>query len=103
MLALLPADLASEIEQLVSTLSGDRDEVPPDISRTLDEYGRTLLPLPAGWQAFASRYDVQDADRIDIDVTMWTLEEGRSDLTLQIQVWPKADGWRLEVYDLRVM
>ena len=74
------------------------------IRRSITDYGRTLTHLPD--QAF----DLAEAGEVDarpgewwIVLPMWTAEEGRSDLSLELVALPTADGHRLEVTDLHVL
>lgn len=74
------------------------------LRRSIAEYGRTLIALPD--QAF----DLADSGTIDtrpaewwIVVPMWTAEEGRSDLSLELAALPTTNGHRLEVTDLHVL
>jgi hypothetical protein len=112
--ALVPVELASAIEALVGDLAAGRFDAvensgragrltADDLSRGLAEYGRTLVSLPPDWQRFAERYDVRSTDIVAIDVTLWTAEEGRSDLTLQIEARRDGEDWSLAISDLRVL
>jgi hypothetical protein len=112
--ATLPLDLAASIERLVANLAAGRfDEAvaagrsprlsSADLERGIGEYGRTLVPLPAGWQEFAWRYGVAAGPTSAIDVDLWTEEEGRSDLTLQLNAWRNGGEWVLDITDLRVL
>jgi hypothetical protein len=74
------------------------------------EYGRwgdVHLVLPPGdprtWTINVYRRDGDDA-WLAVEVDMWTREEGRSDLTLQLDLWRQPDGsLRAEFNDLHVM
>lgn len=101
MAALLPVELASAIEQFVAALVAGRAS--SDLARRLDDYGRTLVPLPAEWQKFAWQYNSGAPGEIAVDVDLWTLEEGRSDLTLQLLGRSDGERWTIEVIDLRVL
>src|SRR5688572_26709211 len=55
------------------------------------EYRSTILPLPD--VARPQCYAVKTVDgTIAVDVPMWTVEEGGSDLTLQVEVVLPPDG-----------
>ena len=114
MAALVPVELASAIEALVVDLAAGRFDAveksgragqltADDLSRGLMEYGRTLVPLSPDWQRFAERYEVRSTNIVAIDVTLWTAEEGRSDLTLQVEAHHEGEDWSLAISDLRVL
>lgn len=44
-----------------------------------------------------------DPDGCALDVTLWTVEEGASDLTLSLSATKVGDGFRLEIEDLHVL
>ena len=70
------------------------------------EYGRRIVPLPAEASQALDVVPVTDADppAWSVDVPLWTAEEGRSDLTLQLTVRAAPDGgYRVEVDDLHVL
>jgi hypothetical protein len=100
---LLPVELASAIEQWVAELAAGRGSASTDIARRLDDYGRTPVPLPPGWQTFAWQYDSGRPGEMALDVDLWTLEEGRSDLTLQLLARRDGEKWTLQALDLGVL
>jgi hypothetical protein len=71
------------------------EPVPPDISHrcleVLDAYGTvTLVPLPEeSWESSIARWL---GDRWRCLVDLWTKEEGRSDLVLDVDVFENAAG-----------
>jgi len=73
------------------------------------EYGRwgdVHLVLPPrdsrSWTISVTRGD--DEDWLAVEVDMWTREEGRSDLTLELELWREPDGsLRAEFHNLHVM
>jgi hypothetical protein len=65
------------------------------------EYGRRLLPLPPGARALAEAFDRPRGELL-VDVPLWTVEEGRSDLTLQVRCVPTERGWTVVIHDLLV-
>jgi hypothetical protein len=73
------------------------DPVPPDVSRrclqAVDDYGAvTLMSLPdEAWDASVALWF---GDRWRCLVDLWTEEEGRSDLVLDIDVFEDASGYR---------
>ena len=64
-------------------------------------YGRTLRSLPEEAWTYVRVYERGDGSA-GVDVDLWTTEEGRSDLTLQLESRVE-NGGRLVVYDLRVL
>jgi hypothetical protein len=75
-----------------------------EIRRALDEYGRTLVPLPNEAIAAMEILPSNLAPRtFAVDVPLWTAEEGRSDLTLSLTVVENDDGAELTIDDLHVL
>jgi len=77
-----------------------------DLARVVRQYGRSLTPLPA--TAFQA-VDVvpvsgSDPQRWSVVIPLWTREEGRSDLSLEIIVEDSpAQRYPVEVDDLHVL
>jgi hypothetical protein len=77
-----------------------------DVGRVVREYGRSLAPLPIA--AFQS-VDVvpisgSDPQRWSVVVPLWSQEEGRSDLSLELTVEHSLAGtYPIEVDDLHVL
>lgn len=108
-------DLLTAIRRLVADLAAGRfDEIErdgragrcagPDLERAVTEYGRTLLPLPddAHAQIDVVQFD-HDPTGWAVDVELWTVQEGRSDLTLSLNAWKESSGYRLEITNLHVL
>jgi hypothetical protein len=111
----VPDGFRSAIADLVNALvRGDFDSLDQDgrsgrvggdgLRRSITEYGRTLVSLPD------EALDLAEAGQVAgklgvwwIVVPMWTAEEGRSDLSLELAARPTQDGHRLEVTDLHVL
>jgi hypothetical protein len=109
------SDLKREIERLVADLSRGRfAEIASDgragrlsaeeLKAALDEYGRTLVPLPEQAWNLVDEYPQPGApNTVVLDVPLWTMEEGRSDLTLSLTATEDADKWILHIDDLHVL
>jgi len=76
-----------------------------DIYRSIEEHGGAVVVPPE--EAFSSL----DAVEVDgsggleyaVDLPIYTAEEGRTDLVLDLRVWSDGDGlWDVEVHDLHV-
>jgi len=74
------------------------------LRRAVGEYGRTLVELPR------DAYELAEAGPLTtrsgewwIVVPLWTAEEGRSDLSLELSAIPTREGHRFEVLDLHVL
>ena len=76
-----------------------------DIQAVIDDYGRTPANPPIGAEQFDDVVNVEG--RLDptwsVRTPLWTLEEGRSDLTLELTVTQRADGLSIEIDDLGVL
>ncbi|MGN6368781.1 MAG: ankyrin repeat domain-containing protein [Phycisphaerae bacterium] len=76
-----------------------------DIAKCIRSYGRTLKLPPA------DAYDFIDAVAIDasatpqwsVRVNLWTVEEGKSDLTLELTVTERSPRYAVEIDDLHVL
>jgi hypothetical protein len=76
-----------------------------DLEGVIRDYGRRLVPPPP------SAYDAIDVVRIEqravptwsVRMPMWTSEEGRSDLTLELTVALPGPRASVELDDLRVL
>jgi hypothetical protein len=74
-------------------------------TRGYGEYGDVMLLMPPGP---ASLWDIDWLDMDDGDkhvvVAMWTRQEGRSDLSLELKLHATATGqWRAEIIGLHVL
>ena len=76
-----------------------------DLRQAVSGYGATLIPLPDDAFDIGGSAYRQDSDppAWAIDQDLWTKEEGRSDLTLQVDVKPDGAGYRAEITDLHVL
>jgi hypothetical protein len=112
-MATIPDDVWQRITNIVALLArGDLDSLEAtgetgrcrkdDLRRRIAEYGRTLVALPAEARAVAEAFD-RPGGEILADVPLWTAEEGRSDLTLQV-VGARSSGgtWTVVIHDLLV-
>ena len=76
-----------------------------DIDGVIRDYGRTFVRLPADYG------DCLDAVRVEgrgnptwsIRAPLWSREEGRSDLTLELTVINEVNGLSIELDDLKVI
>ena len=76
-----------------------------DIQKVIDDYGRTLSRPPVEAVQFDDIVNVEGRSEpvLSVRVPLWTLEEGRSDLTIELTIMQKADGLRIELDDLGVL
>jgi len=75
-----------------------------EMAAAINAYGRHLIVPPSAAAAPLNVISHADGGGWSVDVPLWTLEEGRSDLTLQLTVRREADGGhRVEVDDLHVL
>ena len=76
-----------------------------DIAGVIRDYGRTFVSLPADFGDYLDTVEIEGRSRPtwSIRAPLWTLEEGRSDLTLELTVTDEVDGPRIELDDLRVL
>jgi hypothetical protein len=108
-------DMIRAIQDLVQSLVDQRysdivadgrgGRVTEDEMRTaISDYGRTLIPLPdEAWSQVDVYEQANDPGEVMVDVPLWTVEEGRSDLTLSISARKEGDQYHLEIDDLHVL
>ena len=73
-----------------------------DLTRTIEEYGNNIIPLPERAFDFVEKYNISEK-RIDVYLPLWTREEGKSDLTLFISCYNRESKLYIEINDLRVL
>jgi len=76
-----------------------------DIKRSVIEYGRKLVMPPEQRFMELDSIEVQGANppAVGIRFDLWTLEEGRSDLTLEFTVRGDHQSYEVEIDDLHVL
>ena len=87
-------------------LSGGARVGAADLEHAVREYGRTLSVPPPGSEPALVVVEIRNARPRAwfVDVPLWSREEGRSDLTLQLRlVAAPAGGYRVELEDLHVL
>ena len=71
-----------------------------DLEAAIQQYGRELAPPGEGWWASVVLTRVAgSAGALHAAVPLWTVEEGRSDLTLELELSESVPG----VYDVRTL
>lgn len=75
------------------------------IQGVIRDYGRTVVRLPANYSDYLDVVAVKGRSNPtwSIRAPLWTLEEGRSDLTLELTVVDEVGGPTVELDDLKVM
>jgi len=74
-----------------------------DLQRVIEEYGCTIVPLTDNIADFIEFYTIDNEDRLDMYIPLWTKEEKRSDLTLFVSGYKKSNELVVEINDLRVL
>jgi hypothetical protein len=76
-----------------------------DLARAVRDYGQQLVPIPPDALEDLEVIEVTDSDpaAVVIDVDLWTEREGRSDLTLSLELVDRGAGtYAISVLDLRM-
>lgn len=74
-----------------------------DLSRIIQEYGETIIPLPDNAFDYIDIYPIEGKNKMySIDIPIWTQEEGQSDLTLSLTLTDK-EKILIEIDDLHVL
>jgi hypothetical protein len=77
-----------------------------DLARAVSDYGRTLSLPPEGRDPPLGVVEVIGSGprRWAVDVPLWSLQEGPSDLTLQLHLTEQSSGaFSVEIDDLHVL
>ena len=108
--------ILSKIREVVQMLlAGDFDGIErltggirlsaKDMRTAVQNYGRTLILPPEGMEKGLSIEEIENAvpRAWAVDCDLWTKEEGRSDLTLQLTLIANDSELRVEVDGLHVL
>ena len=98
--------LASGDYDTVERMTRGRRLSAADLRTAVERYGRTLVALP--------QEAVQDLDVVEVRnsepptfsvvIDLWTAEEGRSDLTLELELVDRFDGaYEVSIQNLHVL
>jgi hypothetical protein len=76
-----------------------------DLAGAIRDYGRTLVEPPPGAYRDLDAVAVRDASHPtwSVRAPLWSREEGRSDLTLELTITRDGDRWDIELDDLHVL
>jgi hypothetical protein len=96
---LLVAGNYDQVETLTNGMRLDASSINSAIAR----YGRTLVSPPEDAYDELDIVPIYDGSRWSIRMALWTTEEGRSDLSIELTV-SRADGkYMVEIDDIRVL
>ncbi len=106
----LPEEALEAVVECVRSVVARQHAAPDDELFTwTHDYGRygdvhlvTPERSPADWDIDAIRVTAASRPTYDVVVGMWTEEEGRSDLSLVVDVSLEGDRWVAEPRDLHV-
>jgi hypothetical protein len=79
---------------------------PQELDTAVRDYGRTIIPLPTEAYSLLNVLEVTHVtpQRWSVVVPLWTKEEGRSDLSLEITIEDVAgEDYAVEIDDLHVL
>ena len=100
-LGLLGTKEYGELERLTQGVRLSAHEV----AKAVADYGRTLIVPPA--EAFnlmdVAQIRGSSPQRWWITMPVWTKEEGRSDLSIEMTLTAHGNGFRIEIDDLHVL
>jgi hypothetical protein len=76
-----------------------------DLQRAVSDYGRTILVPPRDEELSLEVVQIETSASAawSVVVDLRTLEEGRSDLAIELTVHEQAGGFVVEVHDLHVL
>jgi hypothetical protein len=102
------------VDLLVLLADGDYDSImercpgsrltSEDLQRAIREYGRKVIAPPADYAYFRTyELEARAVPTWSVDADVWTEEEGRSDLTLQLTIAFEPEGPVIEIDVLHVL
>jgi hypothetical protein len=96
--------VARKYEQLEQPASGTRLSA-GDMAEAVRQYGRVLVSPPEEAYESLDVIQVRNAlpPRWSVRVNLWTAEEGRSDLSLELTVTESGGGYAVEIDDIHVL
>jgi hypothetical protein len=76
-----------------------------DMDRAITEYGRRLVPPPENAIELMDVAKVRNAsdNKWSITMPLWTQEEGRSDLSVELTLIHKGKSFAIELDDIHVL
>ena len=92
--------LARKDYQAANNLILDNSVPISDLRRVIEEYGTTIMPIPEAAFEQALCYQISDK-QVDIYIPLWSVEEGRSDLTLSLSCFQNEH--KIQINDLEVL
>jgi hypothetical protein len=107
----LPAEALESVAECVRSVVARQRTDPKDAFYTwahdYGDFGDVDLVVPHGspsdWDVDAVRVRAQDRPTYDVVVGMWTKQEGRSDLSLVVDVEHDGSRWVAAARDLHVL
>ena len=100
-IALLVAEKYAELDNLTAgtRLSAN------DMAGAIRQYGRVLVAPPEEAYEDLDVVQVKNASlpRWSVRMSLWTAEEGRSDLSLELTITESGNGYLIEVDDIHVL
>jgi hypothetical protein len=96
--------VTKDYEELVHLTEGVRLSA-SEIAQAGEDYGRTLVVPPVEAVHLIDSVQIRGAQppRWSVTVPVWTAEEGRSDLSLELTVTDLGDHFGIELDDLHVL
>lgn len=92
-----------EYQQLEAITRGQRLSA-KEIQTAVAEYGRTLVALPEDALGLIDYVEYQDSSGWSVVVPLFTREEGRSDLSLELSLVGKGlDNYDVQIDDIHVL
>jgi hypothetical protein len=92
--------------EALANMAGGEQFTAANIQEIVDDYGMQLAMPPGDFPAGVELYPVEGVvpRRVAADIPLWTKEEGRSDLTLELMLTEAAPGlWTVRITNIHVM
>jgi hypothetical protein len=76
-----------------------------EMAKAIADYGRTLVPPPQDGFKLMNVVEIKEAQpkRWSVAIPLWTKEEGRSDLTVEMTIVEREDTFLIELDDIHVL
>jgi len=96
--------VAGKYKQLEESTSGTRLSA-ADMANVVREYGRVLVKPPEEAHEDLDVVEIRNASppQWSVRMSLWTAEEGRSDLSLELTVTENEHGYEVAIDDIHVL
>lgn len=90
-----------DLEVLTNAVRLTADEM----ASAIFEYGRTVIEPPNNAFESISMIEINDTNppKWSVVMPLWTVEEGRSDLSIELTIWSNSGRLKIEIDNIHVL